>query len=378
MSKAYSWASFNVPKEMLQEIIAQHDITPEILPMVFSFRRHTNRLEEAFSDSVWVSNANGCIELSYLLKYTEIRDSSKAKADWSVRQIGIYHRFDPHASQDTWLLIFPTAETSTQRNLVHEASSTCNTEHIAYHPLSLHMSLIQARIHNWRLCISHFEEEVWELANLALTVNFESKMPFQDAYKDISDLHYIETRLATLPPIFSAQLKLVGQLDTLNEQYRQQDQVSEEAYSGVRCTLSNMRRRLEAYETNVAFVLEKIRGTTQLVSDTIGLKCQHTTEKVSDQMLVLNKSAVEDSTSMRVITFVTLVYLPSTFVATFFGMGFFASRDDSGVYWTSSPYVWLFFGLAIPLTLVTFGYWRWSLSRAVRSRKIRDLAKSSA
>jgi hypothetical protein len=32
-------------------------------------------------------------------------------------------------------------------------------------------------------------------------------------------------------------------------------------------------------------------------------------------MLVLNKSAVEDSTSMRVITFVTLVYLPSTFVA---------------------------------------------------------------
>jgi hypothetical protein len=91
-------------------------------------------------------------------------------------------------------------------------------------------------------------------------------MPFQDAYKDISDLHYIETRLATLPPIFSAQLKLVDQLDTLNEQYRQRDQVSEEAYSEVRCTISNLRRRLEAYETNVAFVLEKIRGTTQLVS----------------------------------------------------------------------------------------------------------------
>ncbi|RII18153.1 hypothetical protein CUC08_Gglean002243 [Alternaria sp. MG1] len=148
---------------MLQEIIVHHNITPEILPIVFSFRRHTNRLEEAYSDSVWVSDANGCIELAYLLKYTEIRDDSKAKADWSVRQIGIYHRFDPHAAQSTWLLIFPTTETSTQRNLVHESSSTCNTEQIAYHPLSLHMSLIQARIHNWRLCISHFEEEVWEL-----------------------------------------------------------------------------------------------------------------------------------------------------------------------------------------------------------------------
>jgi hypothetical protein len=61
MCKAYSWASFNIPQEMLQEIIAHHNITPEILPIVFSFRRHTNRLEESYSDSVWVSDVKGCI-----------------------------------------------------------------------------------------------------------------------------------------------------------------------------------------------------------------------------------------------------------------------------------------------------------------------------
>ena len=57
MSKAYSWAPFDIPKEMLQEIIAQLNVTPEILPVFFSFRRQTNRLEEAFSDSVWVSSS---------------------------------------------------------------------------------------------------------------------------------------------------------------------------------------------------------------------------------------------------------------------------------------------------------------------------------
>ena len=35
---------------------------------------------------------------------------------------------------------------------------------------------------------------------------------------------------------------------------------------------------------------------------------------MSDRMLKLNNIAVEDSSSMRVITAVTLVYLPSSFV----------------------------------------------------------------
>ncbi|CAN9457993.1 unnamed protein product [Alternaria alternata] len=223
ISKAYSWAPFDIPKEMLQEILAQYSVTPEILPVIFSFRRHTNRLEEAFSDSVWVSDSKNFTELTYLLKYTETRNSAEEKADWSVRQIGVYHRYDPRVMQNTWIILFPTADSSTQRDLVNEA-------------------------------------------NLAFTVDFESTLPFQDAYKDISDLHYIETRLATLPPIFDAQLELVGQLETLNERFFHRSQVSEEACSKMRETLGNLRRRLEAYNANVAFVLGKIRSTTQLVS----------------------------------------------------------------------------------------------------------------
>lgn len=99
-------------------------------------------------------------------------------------------------------------------------------------------------------------------------------MPFQDAYKDISDLHYIETRLATLPPIFDAQLELVGQLDSLNERFFHRSQVSEETCSKMKETVGNLRRRLEAYNANVAFVLGKIRSTTQLVSfQFIGQAC---------------------------------------------------------------------------------------------------------
>ena len=133
------------------------------------------------------------VELTYLLKYTEARNPSRTKTDWSVRQIGIYHRYDPHAAQNTWILIFPSTETSTERNLVHEVSSTCNTEQVVYHPLSLHMSLIQARIHNWRLCISQFEDEVWELVRLLTTS--DSML----AYRNRQTLHLLSTLRAKCP-----------------------------------------------------------------------------------------------------------------------------------------------------------------------------------
>jgi hypothetical protein len=54
MSKAYSWAPFSIDYDMLKEIMAHYNTTPEFLPVVLSFRRQTTRLEEAFADSVWV------------------------------------------------------------------------------------------------------------------------------------------------------------------------------------------------------------------------------------------------------------------------------------------------------------------------------------
>jgi hypothetical protein len=56
-------------------------------------------------------------------------------------------------------------------------------------------------------------------------------------------------------------------------------------------------------------------------------------------------------------------------------MGFFATTDDTGVKWRSSPYLWLFFVLSVPLTMLTLGYWRWNLGHSVRLRAVKDAAR---
>lgn len=80
-------------------------------------------------------------------------------------------------------------------------------------------------------------------------------------------------------------------------------------------TLANYRTLIEAYSQNTTFLVEKIRKTAQLLSDTLNLKQQQIAQNTNEITLALTNAAVKDSATIRVITVVTLLYLPTTFVA---------------------------------------------------------------
>jgi hypothetical protein len=60
---------------------------------------------------------------------------------------------------------------------------------------------------------------------------------------------------------------------------------------------------------------------------------------------------------MRLITAITLIFLPGTFVATFFSTSFWDfSPDNNGT--KISAWVWLYFLITISLTMLVLGVWR--------------------
>ncbi|KAL4961964.1 uncharacterized protein BDV14DRAFT_179345 [Aspergillus stella-maris] len=71
------------------------------------------------------------------------------------------------------------------------------------------------------------------------------------------------------------------------------------------------------------------------------------------------------------VGFLSIVFLPGTFVSGFFSMTFF-DTEKRGVWWHDTPNVWLYFAITVPLTvtgLVTFWLRR---SRVRRRRQTRD------
>ncbi|KAF2096114.1 hypothetical protein NA57DRAFT_78886 [Rhizodiscina lignyota] len=78
----------------------------------------------------------------------------------------------------------------------------------------------------------------------------------------------------------------------------------------------------------------------------------------------LAASSGKDSTSMKILAFITALFLPGTFVATLFSMGMFAWRFDNGTSAngtenssTVSNQFWIYWATALPLTAVTLIGW---------------------
>jgi Mg2+ and Co2+ transporter CorA len=74
---------------------------------------------------------------------------------------------------------------------------------------------------------------------------------------------------------------------------------------------------------------------------------------------------------IRVITVATLLYLPTNFVATLFGMQFFYLTDEHHI--AVAPQLWIVFGIAVPLTVITMGFWlrkRWETPREKTEKSI--------
>lgn len=204
------------------------------------------------------------------------------------------------------------------------------------------------------------------------------------SHNELMKLHAMESRLRRLPPLFAAfgrTLISVQALGKCSRDWQGQEQTqlcSHAGESAIDEMVSNYQERSTAYDQHAKFLLQRVYGTSQAISDTLSLKHQKVTQDTNHSTLALADVTVRDSATIRVITFVTLVYLPSTFVAvsppdpsgrisaadkcqTVFGMGFF----NNGL--VAAPRLWIFFALAVPLTVMTLAGGKWMEIRQRRS-----------
>jgi Mg2+ and Co2+ transporter CorA len=82
-------------------------------------------------------------------------------------------------------------------------------------------------------------------------------------------------------------------------------------------------------------------------------------------MIRLSRASAADSSTMKAITILTMVFLPATFVCSLFSMGFFEFVEDPtngagngravGPRLHVAGQFWIYFAVAVPLTVVVLG-----------------------
>ncbi len=150
-------------------------------------------------------------------------------------------------------------------------------------------------------------------SRIIISAVIDEKLQF--SHSTLSDLRRIEARLLLLPTMFHSLTQSIELLEVYSGAVQAGGSNSDEECKSTSEILANYRTLVEAYSQNTTFLVEKIRKTAQLLSDTLNLKHQLIAQNTNQNTLALTNAAVKDSATIRVITVVTLLYLPTTFVA---------------------------------------------------------------
>ncbi len=135
------------------------------------------------------------------------------------------------------------------------------------------------------------------------------------SHSTLSALRRIEGRVLLLPSIFHSLIRDIELLGAFNDTFRSEGTCFDYNYRVTQEVLQNYAAVAAAYSQNAEYLRDKIRGTAELLSDTLNLKHQKIAQSISENTLALTNAAVKDSATIRVITVVTLLYLPASFVA---------------------------------------------------------------
>jgi len=139
-----------------------------------------------------------------------------------------------------------------------------------------------------------------------------------------------------------------------------------------RAELPMIARGMEEYHPDR--LREVIAEVRQQINDTIAERQQERQEqlqqredaraeregKLLEQSIRIAEETKRDSRTMRGIAWVTVAFLPATFVTSFFGMNFFNGIAGKVPFDEASRNVWLFFAIAIPISgivLTIFYFW---------------------
>ncbi|KAI9801453.1 MAG: hypothetical protein M1833_002685 [Piccolia ochrophora] len=296
-------------------------------------------------------------ECTYGLRYAERNHNLEGKNPWSV-----YHRHCPSTNENIWILIAPSKSMETKMNSYLERLS----ESFQLVPFEMHLVLIDCAIANWRRYMAELTEEINQQSDMVVLANvgkekLGTSIDLNIDFADRQRLKQLDDRVVDILVMHDATLdtvsNLLGQCSDLD--------CGSSAFTQA---LSEQLRELELNKHKAEALYKKLEATARLLSDLLDYELAFSLKGLVDEsrkdnviMRDLTAKATKDAGAMKVITVITIVFLPASVVGNFFSTSFVETKHREGLRPTISvsPDVWLFAACTFPLTLLTLFVWYW-------------------
>jgi Mg2+ and Co2+ transporter CorA len=313
--------------------------------------------------------ANGSFELCYQLMYVEPSGRVAPRDPWSYRQTGIAHKYESETNSNLIVMLNPKESSAAQSRLEKHANSP-KRERLAGHPLNVHLVILSSYLAHWQDYIESLAQALEEIQRRILVIDINVST-FEAT--ELQKLRNTEDKIVCKAcRCLSSTMQILETLFALNAALPQREASFTDECASVHRQLQLMQQRIEGHLNSAGILAQRVQATLGLLTNLLDLQNQGNSGRISSRMLHLTRESVDDNATVKVITVCTLVYLPASFMATFFGMNFFEFGTERDII-RFSPSFWVYVAATVPLTILTVGAWyMYKFRHERRKKKKRD------
>ncbi|CAG8214147.1 unnamed protein product [Penicillium olsonii] len=292
---------------------------------------------------------------------------------WTMRQIAVFHHHDPHSLKNLWIFFHVGANTPMQKELERYASENqqgLSSDHTWF---SMHSGALSSCLKNWHEYIHYLGRDVDGHTDKSLDFVMRNIDHVLTAGGDsnLTAIHYTRDRLLPTTHRIGVILETLTTLGKLSHALDSSQSGRQNGYLKLANFLAYHQRRLEGLVVGIEVLKEAVKDTWHIT--TIGLDYTMTSQMLNlnnrmvelnnrmlysnEQLLRLGTRNFDDNATVKVVTILTLIYLPASLVSSVFGMNLFKFDDGTTEELRISKQFWIFVVATIILAAITITIW---------------------
>jgi len=211
-------------------------------------------------------------------------------------------------------------------------------------------------------------QAIENIIDIVLTLDSSKTKDYNRLFPTLLSLQHLQDKILPLSAILRATSTTVKNLEKMNTLLYSQGHSDERIFQKLTNELSYYQSLINEHLEGLEVLENKTNTSLNLLGVALGLKNQVTAASINDKMLDLTNDTVDDSATVKVVTVVTLIYLPSSFISSFLGMNPFSFQTADSPRFTISNQFWTFVILSVPLTVLTLTSWHIFSRRRTKQR----------
>lgn len=320
-------------------------------------------------------------ECAYGLRFAELNKRG-GNRPWSIRQTAIHHKYKAANKSSSWVMIAASEKTQSSLDLY---ARSC-TDLASLNPFEFHVLILDSALSNWRSYIIFLTERLTHQSDKVLVASIDGKDPAQlPDVEERQHLKELEDQILDVILVLDSTNDTILSLLENYRRFRQDPCVWEETddggYDAIEFAFQEKLKDVSSSRKKVQTLHAKLKSTIDLLSSLLDLGNGHSLRQLAEEsrqenltMRNLTEKSTQDGTAVKVLTMITLIYLPATVVSNFFSTQFVTQKQEgnnSHVVLLSNA--WLFAAICVPLTLGTLiVWWAWVRCQVPSGHSIRQ------